>query len=106
LLPACKKHYPQDSRRKVTFEYIMLAGINDSMQHARELVKLLSHIPCKINLIRANDVADSEFHSPSQEKIDKFRQVLLDRGFNIITRKTRGADIAAACGQLAGKKSA
>lgn len=100
LIKVCKEYF-RDPRRAITIEYVMLSGINDSKKHARELVKLLSGIHCKINLIRFNDVADSEFQCPPQTKIDEFRDILLAAGFNTITRKTRGSDIAAACGQLA-----
>lgn len=102
LLDACRNYY-KDRRRQVTFEYIMLDDINDSRDHARQLVRILHGISSKINLIPANQVAGFDFRPSNQEKIDKFRQVLLDAGFNTITRKTRGADIDAACGQLAAK---
>jgi 23S rRNA (adenine2503-C2)-methyltransferase len=103
LIKACKEFY-SDPRRKVTFEYIMLDHVNDSVQQAKQLVKLLSNINCKINLIPCNFAADAKFHPSAQNRIEDFRNVLLAAGFNTITRKTRGADIAAACGQLAGKK--
>lgn len=104
LIPACRNYFT-DRRRKVTFEYIMLEGVNDSRDHAKQLVRLLGNMTCKINLIPANFIVGTEFRPSNQESIDKFRQVLLDHNFNTITRKTRGSDIAAACGQLAGMKN-
>lgn len=103
LIPACREYYNNDTRRKVTFEYVMLNNINDSAQHAKQLVRLLSNVRCKVNLIIGNTFAASPYRPSTQETIDAFRHVLLNAGINTITRKTRGADIAAACGQLAGK---
>lgn len=99
LLSACKNYF-KDDKRKVTFEYIMLDGVNDSPEHAKQLVKLLSNISCKINLIPFNEVTNTKYRPSGIAKIEKFRDILLAAGFNTITRKTRGADIAAACGQL------
>jgi 23S rRNA (adenine2503-C2)-methyltransferase len=102
LIEVCR-HYYKDPRRKITFEYIMIAGVNDSLDCAKKLVRLLQGIPCKINLIPCNELdVKSKYKAPNQEQIDKFRDILLAGGFNTITRKKRGADIAAACGQLAG----
>lgn len=103
LIAVCD-HYFTDRRRQVTIEYIMLAGINDSIACAKELAKLLKHGHYKVNLIPGNAVANSEFKPSSSEQIDKFRNVLLAAGINTITRKSRGVDIDAACGQLAGKQ--
>lgn len=103
LIKACKEFY-SDPRRKVTFEYIMLDQVNESTQQAKQLVKLLSNINCKINLIPCNFAVNSKFRSSARDRVEAFRNVLLAAGFNTITRKTRGADIAAACGQLAGKQ--
>lgn len=100
LIAACKDYY-KDSKRKITFEYIMISGVNDSVDCAKQLVKLLRGIPCKINLIPCNEHAGSKYKAPSREQIDKFRDILIAADFNTITRKTRGADIDAACGQLA-----
>jgi len=102
LIAACKQYY-DNPKRKITIEYIMLEKINDSIEHARQLVALLHRLPCKINLIPYNNIdGETKYRPSSTEQIDKFRQILLDTGFNAITRKTRGADIAASCGQLAG----
>ena len=104
LIAACKDFY-QDHRRAVTYEYIMINGVNDSLEHAKQLVKLLRNSNCKVNLIPCNAVADSAYKPTPQEKIDRFRDILMAADINTITRKTRGSDIAAACGQLAGTKN-
>ncbi len=101
LIAVCN-HYFKDQRREVTIEYIMLDGVNDSIAEARELVKLLSHGRYKVNLIPGNVVGHSNLKSSTTVKIDAFRQVLLDAHINTITRKSRGEEIAAACGQLVG----
>ena len=102
LLAACRRYVAGD-RRKVTFEYVMLEGVNDSPEQARELVRLLRDTPAKVNLIPFNPFPDTRFRRSSQTAIDAFRQILVDAGLTTITRKTRGDDIDAACGQLAGK---
>lgn len=99
------KEYFTDQRRAITIEYLMLGGINDSKRHARELVKLLSGIRCKINLIRFNNVPDSEYRSSSQEAVDEFADILSAADIQVNQRKERGSDIKAACGQLANTKS-
>lgn len=130
LLTACKEFY-RDQRRKVTFEYIMLHKINDSPEDARKLCQLIRKydLKCKVNLIPYNTVTSAnagtsdisnigsthniatimeqrEVLQPSStERIDNFRKILMSADINTITRKTRGADIAAACGQLAAKTS-
>jgi 23S rRNA (adenine2503-C2)-methyltransferase len=101
LLEVVNSYFP-DPRRKVTIEYVMLAGINESVQHAKQLVKILSKGRYKINLIVFNPVSGVSYQPTKLAAIEKFREVLLAAGFNTITRKTRGADIAAACGQLRG----
>lgn len=99
-LLAVTDHYFTDSRRKVTIEYIMLRGINDTLTHANELAALLTNGNYKINLIPGNVVDGKKFLPSTNEAIDAFRRVLLNAGYTTITRKTRGAEIAAACGQL------
>jgi len=101
LMEVCKVYY-KDPRRKVTFEYIMIDKINDSKEHARQLVKLLQGIRCKINLIPFNPFPGTKCHSSKPEAIENFRNILLKAGINTITRKTRGGDIRASCGQLVG----
>lgn len=103
LLDACRRYVEGDSRRRVTFEYIMLAGVNDSVAHARELVKLLEGVPAKVNLIPYNPFPQGRFQRSDQTAIDRFRDVLQRANLTTITRKTRGDDIDAACGQLAGR---
>ena len=88
---------------KITFEYVMLAGVNDTPAHAQELVALLSNMPAKVNLIPFNSFPQTDFRCSSQDSIDRFREVLLEAGLITITRKTRGGEIDAACGQLVGR---
>jgi len=99
LLDFCRNYY-RDRRRRITIEYVMIKGVNDTPQQARQLIKILSRVPCKINLIPLNDGVGTAYQASPQETIDKFREILMAAGFNAITRKTRGSDIAAACGQL------
>ena len=103
LLAACKNYIKGDTKRKVTIEYVMLEGVNDKSEHARQLVKLLKDLPSKINLIPFNPFPQSEYKTSSAATIDKFRSILVKAGLVTTTRKTRGDDIDAACGQLAGK---
>jgi len=104
LLTACKRYIgSQDSRRKVTVEYVMLDGVNDSDAHARELVKVLRGLPAKVNLIPFNPFPQSRYRRSSPARIERFRDILQHAGLITITRKTRGDDIDAACGQLVGK---
>jgi 23S rRNA (adenine2503-C2)-methyltransferase len=103
LLPACKAFIQGDKRRKVTFEYVMLDGVNDSDAHARKLIRILQGIPAKLNLIPFNPFPNSPFRRSPDERIEHFRQLLLKAGLMAITRKTRGEDIDAACGQLVGR---
>ena len=103
LLNACKFYVQGEHKRKVTFEYVMLDGVNDKPQHARELIELIKDIPSKVNLIPFNPFPDSKYKCSSPQAIDKFRHILMKAGVISTTRKTRGDDIDAACGQLAGK---
>jgi len=103
LLAACQRYVEDDPREKVTFEYVLLAGINDSQRHARELAALLADVPSKVNLIPFNSFPQSGYRRSPTQAIDAFRDVLMTRGIMTITRKTRGEDIDAACGQLAGE---
>ena len=103
LMPVLQKYFIDDPKRMVTIEYIMIDGVNDSVKQAKQLLKLLQGLKCKVNLIPYNSGADACGFAPSkQESIDDFRNVLLKAGYNTITRKSRGQDIAAACGQLDG----
>ncbi len=104
LLPACKRFVSSKSRKNsVTFEYVMIKDVNDHPEHARELVRLLRDIPSKINLIPFNPFPQTRFQRSDPGSIDRFREILIASGLHTITRKTRGEDIDAACGQLAGK---
>lgn len=103
LLAACRRYVQDDSREKVTFEYVLLAGINDSTSNARELASLLADVPAKVNLIPFNPFPLSGYQRSSDGAIDEFRDILMARKIMTITRKTRGDDIDAACGQLAGE---
>ncbi len=102
VLAACKRYVGQD-RRRITIEYVMLDGVNDSLQHAQELVRLLKHLPVKVNLIPFNPFPQTAYRRSSQQAVDRFRDVLMQHNLTTITRKTRGDDIDAACGQLVGK---
>lgn len=99
LLDACRR-FPLEPRRRVTFEYVMLDGINDSIDDAKRLIKLLRGIPCKVNLIPFNPFEGCLFRRPSDEVILTFQRVLLDGNVTALIRKSRGQDILAACGQL------
>lgn len=103
LLEACKQYVDGDARRRVTFEYVMLAGVNDSVEHARELVKILEGVPAKVNLIPFNPFPQTRFARSDAATIARFRDVLMEANLTTMTRKTRGDDIDAACGQLAGR---
>lgn len=103
LLDACRRYVEGENRRRITFEYVMLAGVNDSREQARMLAKLLRNVPAKLNLIPFNPFPGSPYRCSARHTIDDFRDVLQDAGIVTVTRKTRGDDIDAACGQLAGK---
>ncbi len=103
LLASCKRYLEGKPHRRITFEYVMLDGVNDSPQLARELVRLLADVPSKINLIPFNPFPNTRYTRSSDVAIDRFRDILIKAGFTTITRRTRGDDIDAACGQLAGK---
>jgi 23S rRNA (adenine2503-C2)-methyltransferase len=103
LLDACRRYVADEPRWRVTFEYVMLDGVNDSLAEARALVQLLEGVPAKVNLIPFNPFPGTRYQRSPQERIDAFRDVLMAAGLMTITRKTRGDDIDAACGQLAGR---
>ena len=103
LLPACAEFVAGDRRRKVTFEYVMLDGINDSDAHAKALIRLLEGVPAKMNLIPFNPFPGSAYRTSPPARVEQFRQRLLRSGLMAMTRKTRGDDIDAACGQLVGR---
>lgn len=105
LLDSARRYIDAQSDRKrvVTIEYTLMAGINDQREHAVELGQLLQGFPCKINLIPFNPFPDSGYERPSGNAVSRFWQVLVDAGFIVTVRTTRGDDIAAACGQLVGE---
>lgn len=103
LMALCARYFKDEPRRVVTFEYVMLKGVNDQPEHARALIKLLKNVPSKVNLIPFNPFPLTEYQRSSKATIDAFRDQLMEHGINTITRKTRGDDIDAACGQLAGE---
>jgi 23S rRNA (adenine2503-C2)-methyltransferase len=105
LLDACWRYAEKRANRFITFEYVMLDGVNDSIEHADELFDLLKGKPAKVNLIPFNPFAGNEFTRSPADAIMRFQDRLRDRGLVATTRKTRGEDIDAACGQLAGKVS-
>jgi 23S rRNA (adenine2503-C2)-methyltransferase len=102
LLAACKRYLEFAPRDFITFEYCMLDGVNDTDAHARELLKLVSDVPCKFNLIPFNPFPASGLRRSGATRIKAFAQILMDAGIVTTVRKTRGDDIDAACGQLAG----
>lgn len=103
VLLAALKRFPLPGRRKITIEYVLLGELNDTLDDAKRLVRLLSDIPCKINLIPFNSHEGADFKPPTRAALDVFHRYLLDRHFTVITRDSRGSDISAACGQLKGK---
>lgn len=103
LLPVCKAYFKDEPRRRVTMEYVMLDGINDQPEHAKQLIEILRDIPAKVNLIPFNPFPMARYKRSSMTTINRFRDILMAAGINTITRKTRGDDIDAACGQLVGR---
>ena len=103
LLAACQRYLECAPRDFVTFEYVMLEGINDSIQHAHELVALVHDVPCKFNLIPFNPFPQTHYRRSKADVIARFRDVLVQADIVTTVRKTRGDDIDAACGQLAGQ---
>jgi 23S rRNA (adenine2503-C2)-methyltransferase len=101
LLKACRQ-FPLPSGRKITFEYILIKGLNDSVDHARRLAKLLAPLKAKINLIPFNPSDNSEFERPSETSIQAFQAVLLGKHYTSVVRYSKGQEIMAACGQLRG----
>ena len=101
LLEVCR-HFPLRPRTRITFEYVMLEGINDSLQDARRLIKQLRGIPSKINLIPLNEAPGIPFRRPADERVRQFQEILMAGGLAAIVRSSKGADISAACGQLQG----
>ena len=103
LLAACRRYLENAPRDFITFEYVLLAGINDSDADARALLALTRDVPCKFNLIPFNPFPDSGYRKPSAERVRRFQEILMQADVVTTVRKTRGDDIDAACGQLAGR---
>ena len=103
LLDACNDYLEAAPRDFITFEYVMLKGVNDAPDHAKELAKTLSVVPCKVNLIPFNPFPESGFEKTAMDRVRLFQKILMDAGYIATVRKTRGDDIDAACGQLAGQ---
>lgn len=103
LMQACKDYFKDDPRRSVTMEYVMLANVNDTPQHAKQLIKILDGVRAKMNLIPFNPFPNTPYERSDIETIYRFRDILMKAGINTTIRKTRGDDIDAACGQLVGE---
>ncbi len=103
LLQACRD-FPLESKRRITIEYVLLAGINDSTEDAEKLSGLLRGLPVKVNLIAYNPNPGLPFEPPRKERVRQFQEVLMGRGLSAFLRTSRGSDVAAACGQLAIRK--
>ncbi|KAB2845030.1 MAG: 23S rRNA (adenine(2503)-C(2))-methyltransferase RlmN, partial [Burkholderiales bacterium] len=102
-LAACRRYLDKAPRDFITFEYVLLDGVNDRLDQARALLRLVAGIPCKFNLIPFNPFPNSPFRRSPRPQVLAFQKVLLDGGIVTTLRKTRGEDIDAACGQLAGQ---
>jgi len=98
VMKACWEYF-QATKRRITFEYVLLKGVNDKVEHAVELTRLLKGLPCHVNLIPYNPTVD-EFERPSEFAIERFRQILADKGIPVTVRHERGTEIQGACGQL------
>mgnify|MGYP001285940753 FL=1 len=104
LLDACRRYAQKSPQKKEIFiEYTLLKGVNDGFEHAKELALILRGLSCKINLIPFNPFSGSTFKPPSVRRVREFQSVLVENGYSVTVRTTRGNDIAAACGQLAGR---
>lgn len=103
LIDACRR-YQMPRGRRVTFEYVLMEGINASVRDAERLAGLLKGLRCKINLIAFNEYPGSAYRKPPKDSIEAFRSYLITRHFTAILRAGRGADILAACGQLSGQE--
>ena len=99
ILDACRR-FPLKKRNRITFEYVLLEGVNDTADDARRLVRLLSGIKSKVNLIPLNPAPGIPYNRPSDERVNRFAQILADGHLTVSVRKSRGRDIRAACGQL------
>lgn len=103
LMAACQRYLEKAPRDFITFEYVMLDGVNDTVEHVKQLLDVVRDVPCKFNLIPFNPFPNSGYDTSKPDNIRRFRDILMQAGYIVTTRKTRGEDIDAACGQLAGK---
>lgn len=103
LMAVCREYFKEDKRRSITMEYVMLAGVNDTPEHARQLIRLLANVRAKINLIPFNPFPHADYERSDMDTILRFRDILMKAGINTTIRRTRGDDIDAACGQLVGQ---
>jgi len=99
LMEACRR-FPLKRRSRITFEYVLLDGVNDAPEDARRLVTLLADVKAKVNLLALNSAPGIPYDRPSDECVNRFAQILADHDVNVSVRKSRGRDIRAACGQL------
>jgi 23S rRNA (adenine2503-C2)-methyltransferase len=105
VLGAALQYFYQKTKNRITFEYILFNRFNDQIKDAEELAKFARKIPCRINILEYNPIAEAEFAKSKEENINAFAKILNDRGITTTVRRSRGKDIDAACGQLANKKS-
>lgn len=101
LLEACRA-YPLEPRRRITFEYVLLKGVNDTSDDAKRLARMLRGIPSKINLILFNPYRGAKYRRPDEDRVLQFQEILVKRGLTALIRKSKGAEICGACGQLIG----
>jgi 23S rRNA (adenine2503-C2)-methyltransferase len=104
ILALCKS-FPLRPRTRITFEYVMVEGMNDSPQDAKRLLRILKGVPSKVNLIPLNEAPEIPFRRPSDERVKRFQEILMEGGLTAIVRISKGGEISAACGQLQGKGS-
>jgi 23S rRNA (adenine2503-C2)-methyltransferase len=104
VLALCKK-FPVQRRVRITFEYVLVEGINDSSLDARRLLRILKGIPSKVNIIPLNEAPEIPFKRPSEERVKRFQEILMEGGLTAIVRNSKGREISAACGQLQGRSS-
>jgi 23S rRNA (adenine2503-C2)-methyltransferase len=103
LMAACKAHFKNEPRRSIVMEYVMLDGVNDQREHAKQLIHLLNDVPAKVNLIPFNPFPHTTYTRSDDETIERFADTLSRAGIITTVRRTRGDDIDAACGQLVGQ---
>lgn len=98
-------YYYQKTKNRVTYEYIVFYNFNDTLEDAEELYQFAQHVPCKVNIIEYNPIQEADFENTTEDRLEKFGRYLENKGVRVVIRRSRGKDIDAACGQLAGKKN-